>query len=122
MFSGSLLIPISHHQYSDDSDFIPLSWHGFFFGSPLPTSSLLSYPTCLGIYLLAQFAGVVSNVPGGLGVFETVMLLLLSPFFASGRLIGSLLAFRGIYNFLPLVLTLGTLGAYELRRNLNARV
>ncbi len=33
MFSGSLLIPISHHQYSDDSDFIPSSWHGFFFGS-----------------------------------------------------------------------------------------
>lgn len=84
----------------------------------LPTSSLLSYPSCLGIYLLAQFAGVVSNVPGGLGVFETVMLLLLSPFFSSGKLIGSLLAFRGIYNFLPLVLTLGTLGFYELRQNL----
>jgi uncharacterized membrane protein YbhN (UPF0104 family) len=88
----------------------------------LPTPSLLSYPTCLGIYLLAQFAGVMSNVPGGLGVFETVMLLLLSPVFPSGKLIGSLLAFRGIYNFLPLVLTLGTLGAYELRRKLNGRV
>ncbi len=88
----------------------------------LPSSTWLSYPSCLGIYLLAQFAGVISNVPGGLGVFETVMLLLLSPVFSSGKLIGSLLAFRGIYNFLPLVFTLGTLGFYELRQNLNSRV
>ncbi|MBG1263670.1 hypothetical protein [Nostoc commune] len=32
----------------------------------------------MGIYLLAMFAGVVSNVPGGLGVFETIILLIIS--------------------------------------------
>jgi uncharacterized membrane protein YbhN (UPF0104 family) len=84
----------------------------------LPSSTLLSYPACLGMYLLAQFAGVISNVPGGLGIFETVMLLLLSPIFSPEKLIGALLAFRGIYNFLPFVFTMGVLGLYELRHKL----
>jgi uncharacterized membrane protein YbhN (UPF0104 family) len=82
---------------------------------------LLSYPSCLGMYLLAQFAGVISNVPGGLGIFETVMLLLLSPLFSPANLIGALLAFRGIYNFLPFALTLGVLGLYEFRQNILGR-
>ena len=87
----------------------------------LPPSSL-SYETCLGIYLVAQFAGVLSNVPGGLGVFETVMLLFLSPIFLPVKLVGSLLAFRCIYNFLPFVIAVGMFGLYELRRkSLNTR-
>jgi uncharacterized membrane protein YbhN (UPF0104 family) len=87
----------------------------------LPSSPLLSYPSCLGMYPLAQFAGVISNVPGGLGIFETVMLLLLSPLFSPANLIGALLAFRGIYNFLPFALTLGVLGLYEFRQNILGR-
>ena len=43
---------------------------------PMPTLFFASY---LGIYLLAQMAGILSNVPGGLGIFETVMLVLLKP-------------------------------------------
>jgi glycosyltransferase 2 family protein len=82
----------------------------------LPASLPLSYPAYLGIYLLAQFAGVVSNVPGGLGIFETVLLLLLAPWVAAGPLFGSLLAYRGIYYFLPLVISVGAFGLYELRR------
>jgi uncharacterized membrane protein YbhN (UPF0104 family) len=80
---------------------------------PLPG---LSYPMCLGIYLVAQFAGVTSHVPGGLGVFETVMLLLLKPFGSAGQVLGGLLAFRGIYHLLPLMLSLGGLGLYGLKR------
>jgi glycosyltransferase 2 family protein len=41
----------------------------------LPANPSVPYAAYFGIYLLAQFAGVVSNVPGGLGVFETVMFL-----------------------------------------------
>ncbi len=84
----------------------------------LPSSAVLSYPACLGVYLLAQAAGVISNVPGGLGVFETVMLLLLSPSVGSSKLIGALLAFRGIYNFIPLGMSVMAFGLYELRRNI----
>lgn len=82
----------------------------------LPSTILLSYPAFLGIYLLAQAAGIVSNVPGGLGVFETAMLLLLSPIIPSSSLIGALLAFRGIYYLFPLMLSVVALGLYEVRR------
>jgi hypothetical protein len=45
----------------------------------------------------------VSNVPGGLGVFETVILWFLSAKVAKPQILGSLLAYRGIYYFLPLL-------------------
>jgi uncharacterized membrane protein YbhN (UPF0104 family) len=44
----------------------------------LPPSVTLSYPAFIGIFLLAQVIGVASLIPGGLGVFETVIVLLLS--------------------------------------------
>lgn len=86
----------------------------------LPTAP--AYSTFFGIYLLSQFAGVVSNVPGGLGVFETVMLLLLSRSDLHGNalptpaLFGALIAYRAIYYLLPLAIAILLLGAYELQQ------
>ncbi|MDF5718279.1 MAG: lysylphosphatidylglycerol synthase domain-containing protein [Rhizonema sp. NSF051] len=81
----------------------------------LPANTTLSYLDFLGVYLLAMFAGVVSNVPGGLGVFEFVILEILSPKVSKTALIGSMLAYRGIYYFLPLIVAAGILGVYEMR-------
>jgi glycosyltransferase 2 family protein len=81
----------------------------------LPANTPLSFLDFLGIYLLAMFAGVVSNVPGGLGVFETVILLILSPKVSPAAVFGSLLAYRAIYYFLPLLVAAGLLGLYELK-------
>ncbi|TCI11462.1 bifunctional lysylphosphatidylglycerol flippase/synthetase MprF [Dyella soli] len=59
----------------------------------------------LAIFVLAQIAGLVSHVPGGLGVFEAVML---AGFGATGNqgleapILGALAAYRLIYYFLPL--------------------
>lgn len=75
----------------------------------------LSYPGFFGIYLLAQLAGIISNIPGGLGVFETVMLLLLSPPVSSATLLGALIAYRAVYYFFPLMTAVVVLIAYELR-------
>ncbi|GAA6622430.1 lysylphosphatidylglycerol synthase domain-containing protein [Scytonema sp. NUACC26] len=83
----------------------------------LPPNIALSYLDFLGIYLLAMFAGVVSNVPGGLGVFETVILLLLSYRASAVSILGSMLAYRGVYYFLPLLLAGGMLGFYALRHS-----
>ncbi len=80
----------------------------------LPTGSAWSYPKFLGIFLLAQISGMVSQVPGGLGIFETVILLFLSPAIPSASVIGSLLVFRGLYYVLPLVLAASLLGGLEL--------
>jgi glycosyltransferase 2 family protein len=81
----------------------------------LPSNIPLSYLDFLGIYLLAMFAGVISNVPGGLGVFETVILLIISSQVSAAAVLGSMLAYRGIYYFLPLLVATGLLGLYETR-------
>lgn len=81
----------------------------------LPTNISLSYLDFLGIYLLAMFAGVVSNVPGGLGVFETIILLILSSKVSAAAVLGSMLVYRGVYYYLPLLLAAGLLGIYEIR-------
>ncbi|HJY81367.1 MAG TPA: bifunctional lysylphosphatidylglycerol flippase/synthetase MprF [Candidatus Binatia bacterium] len=80
----------------------------------LPDTATLSYPGFLGIFILAQITGVVSQVPGGLGVFETVVLLLLSPQFPTLSILGALVAYRGIYYLLPLGVASVLLGAHEL--------
>lgn len=74
----------------------------------------MGYPEFIEIFLLAQFIGLVSSVPGGLGVFEGVMLLLLSQAAAAPSLIGSLLIYRLIYYLLPLGLAAVMLGGKEL--------
>ena len=82
----------------------------------LPAHPALNYFIFFGSYLLAQIAGIISNVPGGLGVFETVLLLLISPPIASDKLLGALLVYRIVYYFLPLLVGAGLLGFYELRQ------
>jgi uncharacterized membrane protein YbhN (UPF0104 family) len=51
-------------------------------------------------YVIGNAAGLVSHVPGGLGVLEGVVMFLLP----GGDVIGALLAFRCIYFFIPLAL------------------
>jgi phosphatidylglycerol lysyltransferase len=82
----------------------------------LPVPKQLTYFNFFGIYLLGQLAGIISNVPGGLGVFESVLILLLSPVISVDQLLGGLLAYRGIYYFLPLGISLLMLGLYELKQ------
>lgn len=59
----------------------------------------------LAIFVVAQIIGLISHVPGGLGVFEAVML---AGFGATGNealaapILGALAAFRVIYYLLPL--------------------
>ncbi|WP_413467351.1 lysylphosphatidylglycerol synthase domain-containing protein [Pleurocapsa sp. FMAR1] len=85
----------------------------------LPVPKHFSFLGFFGIYLLGQIAGIISNVPGGLGVFETILILLLSPPIPSSQLLGSLLAYRGIYYFLPLGASILLLGWYELKQRWN---
>ncbi len=61
----------------------------------------ISYFAFLNIYLLAMAAGAISSVPGGVGVFETVTILLLKDRVSGDAVIASLLAYRVIYYFLP---------------------
>jgi phosphatidylglycerol lysyltransferase len=80
----------------------------------LPDSPSLSYHGFLGIFLLAQMTGLVSQVPGGLGIFETVVILLLASSLPGSVVLGSLLAYRGMYYILPLLTAAVLLGAQEI--------
>ncbi len=79
----------------------------------LPQQVAMSFEAFAGVYLIAIAAGVISNVPGGIGVFEAVLLLLL-PSAPKDSLLGALVAYRAIYYFAPFAAALALLGAHEL--------
>ena len=70
----------------------------------LPHQMQITYPKFLGIFMLGQGAGMISHVPGGLGVFETVILFSLSDGGDAPALTAALLLYRLIYYILPLLL------------------
>jgi phosphatidylglycerol lysyltransferase len=82
----------------------------------LPAGLGLSFPLFLGVFVLGQTAGVISHVPGGLGVFETILLVTLSPHIGASAVAGSLVVYRLIYYFAPLGLAAALIGVHEISR------
>lgn len=80
----------------------------------LPADWNLSFLHFLGFFLFAQIAGLLSQVPGGLGVFETLMVLLLPPELPRPQLLAAMVAYRSLYYFLPLLTAALALGAHEI--------
>ena len=79
----------------------------------LPESARLAYLPFLAVYLASVWVGVLSHVPAGLGVLESMLLLLL-PEVPPAELLASVLLYRVIYEILPLVFSLTLWGGYEL--------
>lgn len=86
----------------------------------LPEQVTLGYAAFMGLYVLAMVAGALSHVPGGIGVFEATLALLL-PGASVDVLLASLLAFRGVYYLLPLLIMGGAVGFFELTQRVRAR-
>lgn len=82
----------------------------------------IALPAFVAFYAIAVAAGLLSHVPGGVGVFEAVMLLASGPHVPTEAMLGALLLYRGIYHVLPLVLATGLLASYELRSGVAAPV
>jgi len=82
----------------------------------LPPGVGLSFPAFFVPYLIAQVLGVLSCIPGGLGVFELAFLFLISPGAGKGPLVVSMLAYRAAYYLLPLALAAAMIGVYETIR------
>ncbi len=81
----------------------------------LPPSALTFVPF-IGAFLIAILLGMVSHVPGGVGVFEGLMVLLLRPYLSSGQLLPALVVYRAVYYLLPLIVAVIVLVADEVRR------
>lgn len=81
----------------------------------------VDYVHVLSVLLVAAVAGVVTHVPAGLGVLEAVFVALLGQAVVPAQLLGALLAYRGLYYLLPLVVaTLGYLATEVRARRLRA--
>ncbi len=70
----------------------------------LPPVPELNYLRFLGVYLASYTAGLAANVPGGLGVFDTALLVGLSPYLAPPQIIGAIVVFRLYYYIIQLFL------------------
>ncbi len=76
-------------------------------------SGQMEFAPFLGIFAAATMAGILSHVPGGVGVFETVILAALPASIPVETAAAALLLFRLIYFILPFVLALAVLAVYE---------
>jgi phosphatidylglycerol lysyltransferase len=81
----------------------------------LPPGSV-DYPSLLSVYAVAVGLGILSHVPGGVGVFEAVILGALGTKVPLDSLVGALVLYRFIYYVLPLAVAVVVLTVTELKR------
>ena len=81
----------------------------------LPPEIAPAFADFVPVYLAALLAGIVSHAPGGLGVFEAI---LLGAFPAEARadVLAGLVCYRLVYNLLPFAVAAVALGGFEARR------
>ena len=76
----------------------------------LPAAPGLTFLRFLACYLASYTAGLLTNLPGGIGVFDTAMLLGLEPYLPAPTVLGAIVVFRLCYYIIPLFLA-GTMFA-----------
>lgn len=81
----------------------------------LPANSV-GWPVFFAIYSTAVGIGLISHVPAGIGIFETVVVTALGSNVDVDRVLGGLLLYRLIYNVLPLLIAALALILVEARR------
>ncbi len=74
----------------------------------------LSFVRFLAIYLASYTAGLAASLPGGLGVFDSAMLLGLAPYLPPAEALGAIAVFRLLYYVIPLFVAGGLFSANEL--------
>jgi phosphatidylglycerol lysyltransferase len=78
----------------------------------------ISFFAFAAIYCAALALGVLSHIPGGLGVFEVAILYAVGNSAPVDAVAAALVTYRGIYFLLPLLLSTLFLTNFELRRSL----
>jgi uncharacterized membrane protein YbhN (UPF0104 family) len=81
----------------------------------LPDAPGLSYARVLGIYLAAFAGGLFSGLPGGVGVFDSLLLLGLADFLDPATALGAILLFRVMYFLAPACLAALCYAGHEVR-------
>jgi phosphatidylglycerol lysyltransferase len=74
----------------------------------------ISYFILLKVFLISHLLGIISQVPGGMGVFETAISKLLPNSSSNPGIMGGVLAYRAIFYFFPLLIALVLLCTFEI--------
>ncbi|PHS25681.1 MAG: hypothetical protein COA85_06790 [Robiginitomaculum sp.] len=77
----------------------------------------LNFITFLVIFVIAQVSGLISQVPGGIGVFESAFLWLMAAMLVPEQhlaVVSALILYRIVYYFIPLLMAGFSLLAYEV--------
>jgi phosphatidylglycerol lysyltransferase len=82
----------------------------------LPDQTTVAFPAFAAVFIVAITLSLYSGIPGGLGVFEVLMLHLLKGTITAPEILGSLVVFRVIYYLIPLTIGATVLGATEAYR------
>ncbi|MFI7588454.1 bifunctional lysylphosphatidylglycerol flippase/synthetase MprF [Spongisporangium articulatum] len=83
----------------------------------LPAGHGLAFVPFAVLFVLATTLGLLSNVPGGLGVVEAVLVVALADTVPSTGLVTALVAYRLVYYLVPLALAAVVLAVLEARRS-----
>jgi phosphatidylglycerol lysyltransferase len=86
----------------------------------LPPDAPLTFGHLLTAFLLAMIAGTLSMVPGGAGVFDGILVALVTPAVSPAAALGALVAYRAVYYLLPFAAAALTFGAVEVARHRHA--
>ncbi len=86
----------------------------------LPDAARIAYLPFLAVYLASVLVGVLSHVPAGLGVIESMLLLLL-PHVPPAELLAAVLLYRVIFEILPVLMSLAIWAGYEFVSDDGAR-
>jgi phosphatidylglycerol lysyltransferase len=68
------------------------------------------------VFVFGQVLGLASHVPGGLGVFESVVVVALRPVASPEQVLPALVAYRAIYYLIPFATAAVGLAAYEITK------
>lgn len=76
----------------------------------------VSFPVVLAVFSVAVGAGVLSHLPGGVGIFETIVVGALGTRLPIDGVISALLIYRIVYYVVPLVVAVAAMIVSEARR------
>jgi phosphatidylglycerol lysyltransferase len=93
---------------------LDISWVGLLLWLLLPAAVGVGPLAFIGIYAVATVGAILSHVPGGLGVLESVIVIAL-PQIDAEKVIGALIAWRVIQYLLPLLVAATAFSVHQLR-------
>lgn len=82
----------------------------------MPAGIGIDYWHFIGVFVIAYLSGMISHVPGGLGVFESVVILLMPKSVPPEAVVAAIITYRAIYFVLPLLIAAVLFGFYEVRQ------